>query len=135
MKLTRILGVVIVFIALILIGGVIYQQIEGWRFLDSVYFATMTVTTIGYGDFVPQTDAGKLFTIIFSFSGIAMAFYVFTNLGKYIFSLHLSRSKHIDKEKQEKKVAKKVKKVVKAEVKKVKKEVERKLKKVRKVRK
>ena len=67
-------------------GGIFaYSSIEGWRYIDSAYFTIATVTTIGYGDIVPQTDIGKIFTMFFSFFGIGMAFYFFTLFGKYIY--------------------------------------------------
>ena len=74
-----------VFLILLFGGTFVYSSIEGWRYIDSAYFTVATVTTIGYGDIVPQTDRGKLFTIFFSFLGIGMAFYFFTLFGKYIY--------------------------------------------------
>ena len=42
------------------LGTVIYHFVEGWSWLDSLYFSVITLTTIGYGDFSPQTDLGKI---------------------------------------------------------------------------
>lgn len=78
-----------VFLILLFGGSYIYSSIEGWRYLDSVYFTVATVTTVGYGDIVPQTDAGKIFTMFFSFFGIGMAFYFFTLFGRYIYRRQL----------------------------------------------
>jgi len=79
----RIVIPLIVFLIIFLIAITFYHNIEGWRYLDSAYFCTATVTTIGYGDITPQTDAGKIFTIVFAFMGIGIAFYFFTLVGRY----------------------------------------------------
>lgn len=50
-------------------GSIFYHYIEGWSLLDSFYFATITLATVGYGDFVPTTDAGRLFTILYVMFG------------------------------------------------------------------
>jgi voltage-gated potassium channel len=50
---------------LLFTGTVSYHLIEEWSIVDSLYFTTMTVTTVGYGDLVPTTDASKLFTVFF----------------------------------------------------------------------
>ncbi len=71
-------------IAVILIGTLAYHGLEGWRYLDSAYFSVVTVTTIGYGDKTPQTDAGKIFTMFFAFSGIGIAFYIISSVGRYM---------------------------------------------------
>lgn len=62
-----------VFVVIILLSGTIfYYQIEKWSLLDSLYFSTTTLTTVGYGDFAPKTDLGKAFTIIYLFVGIGV---------------------------------------------------------------
>ena len=76
---------IIMFLILLFVGAFVYFSIEGWAYLDALYFTVVTVTTIGYGDLVPQTEIGKIFTIFFSFLGIGMAFYFFTLFGKYIY--------------------------------------------------
>ncbi|MGB1449756.1 MAG: potassium channel family protein [Flavobacteriaceae bacterium] len=54
------------------IGTVSYHYIEGWSWIDSLYFSIITLTTIGYGDFSPQTTLGKLFTIAYIIVGVGM---------------------------------------------------------------
>ncbi|APJ38451.1 potassium channel family protein [Mycoplasmopsis pullorum] len=41
-------------------------------FFDSLYFSTITLTTIGYGDFFPHADASKFIVILISLVGIAI---------------------------------------------------------------
>lgn len=81
---------IIVFMILILIGTIVYHQVEGWRVLDSMYFTVITVTTIGFGDFTPKTDTGKIFTMFFSISGIAIAFYLISIIAKKFFRKRIS---------------------------------------------
>ena len=50
--------------AIVLVFGTfVFHYLEGWRWLDSLYFCVITLTTIGYGDFTPRTDLGKIFNI------------------------------------------------------------------------
>ncbi|CAI8302056.1 MAG: Uncharacterised protein [Flavobacteriales bacterium] len=56
----------------LVIGTIAYRYIEGWSWLDSLYFSVITLTTIGYGDFSPQTDFGKLFTMAYIIIGVAL---------------------------------------------------------------
>lgn len=69
-------------IGFLLVGGAVYHNLEGWSYLDSVYFTAMTITTVGYGDFVPTTPESKVFTIIFSMSGISLVLFALLTLGR-----------------------------------------------------
>lgn len=52
------------------IGTLFYHIVEGWRYIDSLYFSVTTLAAVGLGDFCPKTDLGKLFTIVYIFVGI-----------------------------------------------------------------
>ncbi|OQY02958.1 MAG: hypothetical protein B6I20_05960 [Bacteroidetes bacterium 4572_117] len=57
---------ILFFVILLLTASTIfYSQYENWSIIDSLYFSVMTMSTIGYGDFVPTTSISKVFTIIF----------------------------------------------------------------------
>ncbi len=36
-----------------MLGATIFSQWESWSFLEGAYFSFITLTTIGFGDFVP----------------------------------------------------------------------------------
>ena len=60
-------------IAYMLTGVLAFSRVfERWPIIDSLYFSVVTFTTVGYGDLCPSTDAGKLFTIFYSFAGISI---------------------------------------------------------------
>jgi len=65
-------GMFLVVTAIILLGGLFYHKVEGWSFLDSLYFCIVTLATVGYGDFTPHTSFGKLFTVIYIFLGVGV---------------------------------------------------------------
>ncbi len=66
---------------LLVIGTVVYHLLEGWSWLNSFYFAACTLTTVGYGDFVPTTDLSRLFTAFYVLAGVSIAFATFSLLG------------------------------------------------------
>ncbi|MCB8921215.1 MAG: two pore domain potassium channel family protein [Ardenticatenaceae bacterium] len=65
-------GLLISVILLLLAGMLFYHQIEEWSWLDALYFSLITLTTVGYGDFSPQTSAGKIFTMFYIVLGLGV---------------------------------------------------------------
>ena len=53
-------------------GTVFYWLVEGLRVVDSFYFSVVTLATVGYGDFTPETDHGKLFTAFYVLVGVGI---------------------------------------------------------------
>ena len=52
-----------------------YHLHEGWRPLDAIYFAMVTMSTVGYGDFSPRDDPIAMWnTVAFIFFGILVVF-------------------------------------------------------------
>jgi voltage-gated potassium channel len=90
MKIKRHLSItLILFVIGIIAGAFIYKKIEGWNIIDSFYFVIATITTVGYGDFVPITNTGKIFTMFYSFFGVAVALYVFSAVNSSVFKKHV----------------------------------------------
>lgn len=70
-------------LVLMLIGTLSYHELEGWNYIDSVYFTAVTLTTIRYGDLHPTTEAAKLFTVFFVFAGVSVVLFAFTLIGQH----------------------------------------------------
>jgi len=69
---TRFRMLLLITILVLTIGTIFYHLVEGWSILDSLYFVMVTLTTVGFGDFSPQTNLGKLFTIFYLFIGVGV---------------------------------------------------------------
>lgn len=89
-------NLVALFLVLSYIGVSIlfYHFVEHWPVVDCIYFAMVIVTTVGYGDVIPLSTAGKAFTIFFAFYGICTIGMALGRLAR----LFLERQKSIAKE-------------------------------------
>jgi len=65
-------SIVAAFFVLLITGTIIFHFLEGWKWLDAFYFSMITLATVGYGDFTPKTDLGKIFTMFYVISGIGI---------------------------------------------------------------
>ncbi|MDA7424375.1 potassium channel family protein [Thalassococcus lentus] len=59
-------------VGIIAIGTVFFRYAEGWSWLDAYFFTVVTLSTVGYGNLVPVTAAGKIGTTIFIFVGLGI---------------------------------------------------------------
>lgn len=60
----------IMFLIYLLIGALVFSKIEGWPFLDGVYWADVTLFTVGFGDFYATTALGRALLIPYALIGV-----------------------------------------------------------------
>jgi voltage-gated potassium channel len=71
----------------IISSSVAFYLIEGTNFIDSIWYVLVTLTTVGYGDVLPNSTAGKIIGIILILIGIL----VFSTLTAAISSIYTKR--------------------------------------------
>jgi voltage-gated potassium channel len=65
---------------MLIFGTICFRYFEGWTWLESIYMATETVTTVGYGDFPPKSDGGRIFAVFFMLLGGGTVLFAITTL-------------------------------------------------------
>jgi len=74
---SRHLIISILLMVLILVFGTVgYMMLEGWRMIDSLYMTIITLTTVGYTEINPLSEAGRVFTILLIMLGVGLFLYV-----------------------------------------------------------
>ncbi|MCR9086866.1 MAG: potassium channel family protein [Rhodobacteraceae bacterium] len=81
---------------ILLSGTVFYRGVEGWSWTDALYFSATTVSTVGSGDLSPETELGKIFTVVYIFVGVGVFVLLFTQFARAM--IHV-QDEHADKEK------------------------------------
>ena len=56
------------------VGIAVLRRFEGWHKGKTIYFLSMTLTTVGFGDVAPTTVAGKWFVTAYAPAGIVLVF-------------------------------------------------------------
>jgi len=59
-------------LALVVFGTAFYSLSEGWTVIQALYFSVVSLTTVGYGDLHPTTDAVRLVTVFYILAGVGI---------------------------------------------------------------
>ena len=60
----------IMFLLYLLLGALVFSTIEDWNYLDGLYWADVTLFTVGFGDYSPSSNLGRALLIPYAFIGI-----------------------------------------------------------------
>ncbi len=71
-------------VVVVLTGTVGYVVIESWSAFDALYMTVTTITTVGFGETHPLSDAGRVFTIFLIVFGVGTILYTFNNAARIV---------------------------------------------------
>ncbi|UCF36084.1 MAG: potassium channel protein [Acidobacteriota bacterium] len=80
----RLIPVLVVIPGIMMIGTVGYRAIEGWDWIESLYMAIITVTTVGFSEVHPLSEDGRVFTTLLILLGVGGITFTFTTVTNYI---------------------------------------------------
>ena len=80
-----------------LIGALIIDKLENWELLDSLWWAIVTMTTVGYGDMAPATLSGRLVAILIMLSGIILVALVTGTISSIFTTKRIMEGKGLEK--------------------------------------
>jgi voltage-gated potassium channel len=75
---------VALFGATITVGAVGLHTIEPWTWIECVWMAVITVTTIGFGEIRPLSDHGRIFMLAYIVGAVGVAGYALSALTAYV---------------------------------------------------
>jgi len=81
---TEIFVAVTTLLGWIAVGTIVFHRLEDWTRIQAFYFSVVTITTVGYGDFAPTTDASRLFTAIYILVGVSIGLVTLSMVGAEI---------------------------------------------------
>lgn len=67
-----------------------FHFLEDWTWAESFYFSVATLTTVGYGDIHPTSDASRVATAIFILVGVGIVIAALSRIG----SRYLATQEH-----------------------------------------
>ena len=85
----------------IAVGALGFYYFENLTLLESLYIATETVTTVGYGDLAPKSNQGRVFTIFFMLLGGGTVLYALTALAQAVIQAEIFGALGINQKKRE----------------------------------
>lgn len=79
----RLIYIATVLLAVIAAGTIGYMFIEGAPFMDALFMAITTISTVGYREVFPLSEGGRVFTILLIVGGVGILFYAVGSFAQY----------------------------------------------------
>uniref|UniRef100_A0A3Q4FZ90 Potassium channel, subfamily K, member 4a n=1 Tax=Neolamprologus brichardi TaxID=32507 RepID=A0A3Q4FZ90_NEOBR len=87
---SAVLSILIGCLIFLAVPTVVFQKVENWKFLESLYFVVITLTTVGFGDYVGGVDTQvynsffKLLVLLWIVFGLAYFASILTMIGNWL---------------------------------------------------
>jgi voltage-gated potassium channel len=94
---SRIYKAVTLFLSAIGVGVIGYSQFFGFSFVNALYMAVITISTVGFGEVQALDEAAKLFTVCLILSSIGIYGYVVAVISEYLSNSTLMEELRIKK--------------------------------------
>ncbi len=75
---------IVLFLGVILLGVLGYSSLFDYTLVDALYMTIITITTVGFGEVHPLTDASKIFTIFMILTSISIYGYLVSVVSEYL---------------------------------------------------
>jgi len=84
----------LVSVVFLVVSAVIFSYIEGTEFGDALWYALVTITTVGYGDIVPKTEYGREFGALMILFGVILFSIITANISAFLVGEDQERTEH-----------------------------------------
>ncbi len=74
------LRILLLLLFVLIFGSIAFSYFEKKGIWDAVYWVLVTITTVGYGDFTPETTGGRITFVLVALGGIGTIAYVIEQL-------------------------------------------------------
>ena len=81
----RLLLVFCLVLLYVAIAATVFHQLEDWTWIDSVYYASATITTVGYGDLAPTHQFTRALGSFFMLTSVPVFFMTIGLMGEALF--------------------------------------------------
>ncbi len=78
----------------LLLGSVSQYQHTPTAYLRALYWTVTTLTTVGYGDIVPQTNGQTIYTMVIMILGVGVYGYVIGNVSSLLANMDISKANY-----------------------------------------
>jgi voltage-gated potassium channel len=81
----------IVLLVIVFVGIAGYMSIEHASFVNSLFMTTISITTVGYGEVIPLSEAGKWFTIFLLITSWGTFAFAITRITQFVVSGEINK--------------------------------------------
>lgn len=102
-KIMAVATVLTVYICFVVLGSTVLYFAESWSYFIAVYFCFLSLFTIGYGDYAPETGCGRAFYVVWCIGAVPLMTGIIATIGDSIYEfsdtidLNLSSKLYLDK--------------------------------------